>query len=90
MARGERCANTPASRSSALLRFITAADQRCASERRSADARALVWRVLRVLHAERPLPTLLSRVMLGATIWPVRIVLCLNAATLCRNDRSVR
>jgi hypothetical protein len=50
----------------------------------------LVWRVLRVLRAERPLPTLLSRVMLGATIWPVRIVLCLNAATLCRNDRSVR
>jgi len=28
--------------------------------------------------------------MFGATIWPVRIVLFLNAATLCRNDRSVR
>lgn len=73
MARGELCVKTPGSRSSASLRFITAADQRCGLERRRARAFLVVWGGLRVLPAGRRLLALLPRVMLEATVRRVRV-----------------
>ena len=73
MARGVLCVNTPASRSSALLRFLTAADQRCGSERRRTCAFLLVRSALRVLPAARRLLALLPRLMLEAAVRRVRV-----------------
>jgi len=83
MARGELCVNTPGSRSSALLLFITWADQRCGLGRARAGV-FRAWSLLRVWRGARRLPALavLPRLLvLEATIG--------HAVMHCRSGRSV-